>query len=130
MSRFLRPNPPRRPRRPKMVIEETSLPEGRCYLCGNPVEKVGDEDRIEYTVDARCLPKVKALYDKDVRLSRRSGHVEGPPWGIFNGVFSGGRMVVAEIQCDDSWGLFDSDASAAHYVAWQLGIEPTYPDGA
>lgn len=47
---------------------ECALPEGRCYLCGNPYPHCSGTSGLEFTVCPKCSPQVIALYDHEARL--------------------------------------------------------------
>ncbi len=121
------------------------LPIGRCFICGNPSEKANrsapifiardgsrivsevHDDRVEFTIGSCCFPRVLTLYEREWNALNRKSE---PGWAPFNVATDQDGREFAEIQRDDSSGLFESDQAAAWHVAISLGAEPTYPDGA
>lgn len=108
------------------------LPNGRCYLCGNPHAHCSGTAYSEFTVCPTCAPAVEALHAHETRLLpllARVGFedrgIEGPAWAPFDGDDDGAFC----IQRDDSQDHFESDEAAAHYVAARLGLTMTYPEG-
>jgi hypothetical protein len=105
-----------------------TLPEGRCYLCGQPTPKANSAawPREEFTVCLACKRSARAALS---RLRKRLGagvcSKSCAGLGLSNEIPFG----PAEVQTCDACAVFMDDREAAMILAAELGCRPTHPSG-